>query len=383
MHLRLFLSLVALLPAAAASAQQTCTPRDTPVVGADEPTPALFVHCVEEMKCGAVDKTGAWKIKPQFRDILIKEDFIVVPENDDWTKYGFLDQDGKRLGGGDYTISVEEDLPVSEGLMPVIANEKMGYADRTGALVIPAEYDEAFGFSGGLAVAVNGEKRRYIDKTGKDVLAVPAGIDDVTDFEGEFAVITKEGKYGLMDKSGKIVAEPTFDSIYADNGVFVAQKEPGYGIIDTSGNWISKPDFGAIGPYSKGLAPAQQSELWGFIDTCGNWKIPAKYTFALGFEGGPGRVQLNEKWGLIDETGKEIAPIDKKFIGDGIWRDGLITFSPDETKYGIIDTSGKVVVEPKYDSVDPLGGGVLMAYDGEEMKLLNVDGSEIKIAPAP
>lgn len=383
MHLRLFLSLVALMPAAAASAQQACTPRDTPVIGAGDVAPALFPHCIEEMKCGAVDKTGAWKIKPEFRDVLIKEDFIVVPENDDWSKYGFLDRDGKLLGSGDYTISVEEDLPVSEGLMPVITNDRMGYADRTGALIVAAEYDEAFAFSGGVAVVVQGDKRSFIDKTGKEVLAIPAGIDDVTDFDGELSVINKGGKYGLMDKSGKIAVEPAFDSIYSDNGVLIAQKEPGYGIIDTSGNWVAKPDFAAIGPFSKGLAPAQQGELWGFIDTCGNWKIPAKYSFVLGFEGGPARVQQNEKWGLIDESGKEIAPIDKKFIGDAIWRDGLITFSPDEEKYGVIDTSGKIVVEPKYDSVDPLGGGVLQAYVGEEMKLLNLDGSEIKIAPTP
>jgi WG containing repeat len=383
MHLRLFLSLVALAPAAAASAQQACTPHDTPVVGANDPVPALFPHCIEEMKCGAVDKTGAWKIKPQFRDVLIKEDFIVVPENDDWSKYGFLDRDGKTLGSGDYTISVEEDLPVSEGLMPVIVNDKMGYADRTGALVIPAEYDEAYGFSGGVAVVVSGEKRFFIDKTGKEALAVPAGLEDVTEFDGEYAVIAKEGKYGLMDRSGKIAVEPAFDSIYADSGVLIGQKDTGYGILDQSGNWIAKPEFAAIGPFSKGLAPAQQGEVWGFIDTCGNWKIPAKYSFVLGFEGGPARVQQSEKWGLIDETGKEITPADKKFIGDAVWRDGLITFSPDEVKYGVIDTNGKVVVEPKYDSVDPLGGGVLQAYDGEEMKLLNLDGSEIKISPAP
>jgi hypothetical protein len=380
MHLRLFLSLVALLPAAAASAQQACTPRDTPVVGANDPAPALFARCIEETKCGAVDKTGTWKIKPEFRDILIKNDFIVAPENDDWSKYAFLDRDGTRLGSGDYTISVEEELPVADGLIPVVVNEKMGYADRTGALVIPAEYDEALSFSDGLAIVITGDKQRYIDKTGKEVLAVPESVDDAQDFDGEFAVVGKDGKYGLMDRSGKIIIEPTFESIYADKGVLVAQKESGYGILDASGNWIAKPDFAAIGPFSKGLAPAQQGEQWGFIDTCGNWKIQPKYSFALGFEGGPARVQQSEKWGLIDETGKEIAPIDKKFIGDGVWRDGLITFSPDEVKYGIIDTSGKVVVEPKYDSIDPMGGGVLQAYEGEEMKLLNLDGSEIKIS---
>lgn len=383
MPLRLFLSLVALSFAAPALAQQACTPRDTPDLAAKQPVPALFSHCVEETKCGAVDKSGAWKIPPRYRDVLIKDDFIVVPENDDWTKYGFLDADGKLLGSGEYTISVEEDLPVSEGLLPVMIDEKTGYVDRTGTLVIPAELEYGAAFVDGLAAVEKAGKHGYIDKSGTFVVNAPQGYDDLSGFVDNLAVVGKESKYGLIDRTGKMVVEPIYDSIYADNGVLVALKDAGYGILDTSGTWIAKPEFAGIGPYSKGLAPAQQGELWGFIDTCGNWKIPAKYAYAVGFDGGPARVQLNDKWGLIDESGTEIVPLDKKFIGDGIWRDGLITFSPDDAKYGLLDITGKVAVEPKYDSVDPLGGGVLMAYDGEEMKLLNLDGSEIAIAPAP
>lgn len=70
-------------------------------------------------------------------------------------------------------------------------------------------------------------------------------------------------------------------------------------------------------------------------------------------------------------------------VGDGIWIDGLISYSPDEEKYGIIDATGKIVVEAKYDSIEPIGGGVLLAYSGEDEKMLNLDGSEIVIQPAP
>jgi WG containing repeat len=380
MPLRLFLSLVALSFAAPALAQQACTPRDTPDIGAAAAPPVLFGHCAEEGKCGAVDKTGAWKVPPKFRDVLIKDDFIVVPENDDWSKYGFLDANGVRLGGGDYTISIEEALPVSEGMLPVIVNEKMGFVDRTGAVVVPAEYDEAYGFLDGLAGVVSGDKRLFIDKTGKEVLAVPEGVDDVQGFVGEFAVIAKEGKFGLIDRKGAIVVEPKFDSLYQDAGVLIALEGDKTGIVDGTGAWIGKPDFAAIGPFSKGIAPAQQGEVWGFIDTCANWKIPAKYEAAIGFDGGPARVKLGEKWGLIDETGAEIFPVSVPYIDEGIWRDGLIGFSPDDLKYGLLNAAGKVAVEPKYDSIEPLGGGVLMSYTGEEEKLLNLDGSEIKIA---
>lgn len=377
---RLFLSLIALMFAAPALAQQACTPRDTPDLGAASPLPVLFSHCAEEGKCGAVDKTGAWKVPPKFRDVLIKDDFIVVPENDDWSKYGFLDASGARRGGGDFTISVEEALPVSEGMMPVVANEKMGFVDRTGTLAVPAEFDEAYGFLDGLAVVVRGDKRLFIDKTGKEVLVVPAGIDDAMGFDGDFAVISKEGKFGLMDRKGAIVVEPKFDSLYADAGVHIALDGEKAGIVDGTGAWVGAPEFAAIGPFSNGLAPAQKGELWGFIDTCGNWKIPAKYEAAIGFDGGPARVKIAEKWGLIDKMGGEILAPGMAYIGDGLWKDGLISFSPDDQKYGLLDTTGKIAIEPKYDGIEPQGGGLLLSYTGEEETLRNLDGSEIKIA---
>jgi hypothetical protein len=399
---RLFLSLLALTFAAPAVAQQACTPRDTPPDSASvSQPPVLFLHCAAEGKCGAVDKTGAWKVPPKFRDLLIEDEFIVAPENDDWSKYGFLDASGKRLGGGDYTINAEEGLPVSEGLMPVIVNEKMGYADRTGAIVVKAEYDEAYAFLDGAAIVTKDEKKAFIDKTGKEILKVPAGIEDVMGFFGDVAIVSKDGKSGLMNKTGKITVEPKFDSIFFDNGVLTALEGEKWGIIDATGTFVAKPEFDVIESFASGLAPALAGEKWGFIDTCGAWKIPAKYDAVLGFAGGPARVKLGTKWGLVDKTGAEILPVSLPYIGEE-WQDGFVTFSADEkkdppaadpnvapdqqdaladdAKYGLLDTGGKVALEAKYDSLDLLGGGVLLSYVGEEEKMLNLDGSEIKIA---
>ena len=41
------------------------------------------------------------------------------------------------------------------------------------------------------------------------------------------------------------------------------------------------------------------------------------------------------------------------------------------------------MIEPQYSGVLPLGDGLIWAYEGEDEKLLNRDGSEIKIEPAP
>lgn len=369
--------------AASAAAQGSCTPRDTPDPAATQSLPVLFPHCLGEDKCGAVDRTGTWRVPPTFIDVMVEDGFIVVPENEDWTSFSFLDADGKRLGGGDYSIAVEDSLPVSEGLLAVTIGERTGFVDRTGTLVVPAEYGFAWGFQGGLSAVEKDGRSFYIDKAGQAVIALPEGFDDLAGFIGDVAVVGKEGKYGLIDKTGKLLIEPRFPSLYVDNGVLIAMQDDRIGIVDRDGGWIAEPEFDYIGSFSQGLAPAQKGEKWGFIDTCGAWKIEPKYDYAVGFEGGPARVRVGEKWGMIDKSGAEIYAPQASYIGEEYWTDDLIPFSPDGTKYGLLDTAGKVAVEPKFDSITVLGDGVLLAYEGEEEKLLKPDGSEIPIAPAP
>jgi hypothetical protein len=329
-----------------------------------------------------VDKSGAWRVPPKFTELLIIGNFIVVPENDDWTRLGFLDKDGTRLGGGEYQFNSDE-FQVGEGLFAVMSGDAYGYVDRTGTLVIPAEYEEAWAFSDGLAVVQKGGRHFYIDKAGKTAVEPKEAFDYLTDFDGDLAVAGKADKYGLIDKSGAVVLAPQYDWLESTGGVIVATKGEKVGIIDRSGAWIAEPAFDAVGVFSGGLAPARSGDKWGFIDTCGIWKIEPEYDDAFGFESGPAQVAKGDKWGLIDKAGKEILAPSMDYISEQGWTDGVIAFSPDGALHGLLDMSGNVVMEPKYNSVEPLGGGVLLAYVGEESKLLNLDGTDIPIAPAP
>lgn len=54
----------------------------------------------------------------------------------------------------------------SEGRAPILDGTKMGYIDRTGAVVIPAIFDNAHAFSHGLAYVTIDRTEGYIDPTG-------------------------------------------------------------------------------------------------------------------------------------------------------------------------------------------------------------------------
>ena len=98
-------------------------------------------------------------------------------------------------------------------LFPAKIDDKSGYIDAEGDIIIPARFEEAYGFSEGLAaVKVNG-KIGYIDLNGK--LVIRPQFDDVPGVLGDFsdgmAQVRKDGKYGYVDMRGNLLVKPQWD----------------------------------------------------------------------------------------------------------------------------------------------------------------------------
>jgi hypothetical protein len=51
----------------------------------------------------------------------------------------------------------------------IIQNDKTGFIDKTGKIIINPQFDDAWGFREGLAKVWIGKKLGYVDKTGKYV----------------------------------------------------------------------------------------------------------------------------------------------------------------------------------------------------------------------
>ena len=140
-------------------------------------------------------------------------------------KSGFIDQTGKLL----IEAKFEDAGAFSEGLAPVkIKGEVVwcprdadgnrsgstmlwGYIDKTGKLVIPAQFESAAPFSEGLAAIHNCDQAYFIDKSGKTVISEKFRY--ASSFSGGLAhveTMTKDDLlFSYVDKTGKIVWGPT------------------------------------------------------------------------------------------------------------------------------------------------------------------------------
>ena len=245
----------------------------------------------------------------------------------------------------------------SEGFAQVWKNDKTGYINKSGELVIPCMYEYAYTFSNGVARAKIDDKESYIDKYGKNIITFE--YDEVGDFSDGMAWIKKGGKYGYIDTSGDLVIPMIYDA-YTD---------------DFEGVNNLALDF------SEGLAALRIDGKCGFINKKGELVIPAIYdgnfwhgewwNYLPKFHDGIVRLRKDDYSGCIDKTGKVVIPFEYYWLGNG-WTGffnaglGIIDkyFEDNNRKCGLIDKNGNFVVPlGQYDGISDFNGALAFVMD--------------------
>ncbi len=282
-------------------------------------------------------------------------------------------------------------------LFAVQVDDKDGYIDASGRIVIPPQFDQAFThFIGRYTVASRpGEYLKgYIDRSGnwhiepKYAVAYP--------FREGAAVVATENGWGLINEQDEFIVEPihdrtqgfengvaaigtetltsrlhrrgadvgsTFDWIYFDrtgrvipegealrlrteNGAACSHptlrpKQIGgrYGIVNESGEVIVKPTFDCIREFAHGLAPAQSNGKWGYIDKSGSYVIQPRFDSARAFE-------HDEKVAIVKKDGK----------------------------FGMIDVAGSWVVQPTVDWGGEIAHGLSWVTQNKRVGYINTRG---------
>jgi hypothetical protein len=176
----------------------------------------------------------------------------------------------------------------SEGLIAARMNGLYGYVDRTGEFVIAPKFEYATDFKEGYAIVVQKNIPTYIDKNGRTPFE--SNYATINHFENGRAIVgTKSNQFGLIDKKGRLFVDTAY--LFIENlgsgllKVGVDNTEHEYdtkvGIIDTLGNIIIpigtyKEVNAFVQGYARVVTPpipgdsTGESAKTGFIDTKGN-----------------------------------------------------------------------------------------------------------------
>ncbi len=244
-----------------------------------------------------------------------------------------------------------------------------------------------------LLIRVN-EKVGFIDKTGKVI--IEPQFEDAQEFSEGLAPVKVKEKWGFINEFGKIVIEPNFDMVFRPfhegiSDVRIGQK---WGFIDNTGKFIIEPKFESVGKFSDGVFPVLLEsktnesgdkpfylQKWIYIDKSGKQIFDKTFYYADSFVNDRAFVKVGfDEWVLIDKTGNEIT---KKhfdsFDSYGMFSEGLVAVKV-KKKYGFIDRNGKFIIKPQFDYADNFSEGLASVRIGCNYGFINTKG-KIVIQP--
>jgi len=94
------------------------------------------------------------------------------------------------------------------GLLKVGKDNKIGYADINGNIVIPLVYDDGLAFSEGFTAVRKGNSWIFLDSTGKQIF--DSRYEDAQNFHNGVAAVMKNDRYGYIDITGKVMIDFQF-----------------------------------------------------------------------------------------------------------------------------------------------------------------------------
>ncbi|HPC36037.1 MAG TPA: WG repeat-containing protein [Candidatus Marinimicrobia bacterium] len=202
-------------------------------------------------------------------------------------------------------------------------------------------------------VKVN-NKYGYIDRTGR--IVIEPKIDESNEYFNGYAIIRINNKSGVIDQNGKVFIHPDlFDILHYSDGIFQFEKNNRFGYINEEGAIIIEPIFDFGWEFSEGLAGVELNQKWGFINKFGVAIIEPQFDEAGSFSNGLAPVRIGTKWGYIDKTGKFI--VEPKFDRADDYYDDLAIIMIDN-KWGYIDKFGEIIIKPQFDKINRFSEGL-------------------------
>lgn len=224
------------------------------------------------------------------------------------------------------------------------------------------------------------DKKGYRNAQGKVV--IPAIYDDAHNFSEGLAKVFIENRWGFINTRGKVVIPLQFDTLLSfSDGRAGAYDGKKWGYLDARGRWAIRPAFDDAEPFSEGLASVSKDRRWGWIDLKGRWKIKPAYDETGDFNNGFAWVRKGSRQGWVNTQG-QLVPGGRlwsfEFKDNAYPKDfpkrGVLPVCVGK-KWGLIDTAGKFILEPRMDSITSVDAGMLLpACENGKAGYLTPDG---------
>lgn len=245
-------------------------------------------------------------------------------------KWGAIDKmTGSKLLEPIYQYVSERGLVDSRLLLEY--NDKYGYADRSGEIVIPFQYDDA------------------------------------EDFSCNLAKVETENGYGFIGTDGQYVIRPVDDDIiwyqsnYKDNVLLYSKVNREWGYIDQTGNVLSQFSAETQGNFNESYSNLADNmttyydpdtQKTGYANVDGTIVLPPQWDAGSAFSQGIAKIEKNGLCGLIDSEGKQLTDVCFAKIYKVLYdQKRLVVRFPSDNHMYLVSYDGDVIAEYLWNDI--------------------------------
>lgn len=338
-------------------------------------------------QCYCINPQGEllFKLPSHCRASQVEDDNVIFVSNNsdnfgEKNYYALFDSNGKQLTMFFYDAIYGGS---EEGFFEAKKDGKYGQLSNLGERIIPFLYDESMYFTEGTAGMKLGDKWGMVSCNGA---IIPFEYEDIGFCKNNRITAKKGGKWGVIDQFENDVIDFKFDELPY---TFMAERNCGstyaklgdkYGVIDIYGHTLfdfvydEVDDADDYGKWYK----FRKDDKWALYSCEKNRFIsPFMYDDIDFYERGLFEVKTGEKSFYIDTENRPITD-ETCNCYKLFFRSNLIAFEKNG-KSGIMNTGGKILIEPKYeDSFTDYSEGLFVMRDKNRNEyVMDFDGNII------
>ena len=235
----------------------------------------------------------------------------------------YMGRDGENI----YTLQLSADVVFgAEDLIAYrTAEGKWGAIDKeTGSRLLEPvyQYISESGFADSRLLLEHDGKYGYADRSGK--IVIPFQFDYAEDFSCDLAKVEAESGYGFIGTDGQYVIQPVNDDIIwyqsycKDNVILYSTANREWGYIDQNGDVLSRFQAETQGDFNESYSNLAdhmttyydpQTQKTGYVNVDGTIALPPQWDAGSAFCEGIATIENNGLCGLIDLQGKQVTDV--------------------------------------------------------------------------
>lgn len=366
---------------------------------------------------GYIDEDGLYVLPPAtFKglNLMVAKNFkhgrAIVANHD--SIFAILDPDGNNVLNFEYNLITRLKGTGDSLFLVQKISEMHGYTRTDGYSLTPVMFNQASDYHHGFAWAEYDNLKVLLNRQG-DQKELP-GLYRTGTFSEGIAGVAEGYRYALYDTSLNQITDYLYSRVgESSNGLIPIRRKGRYGYIDTTGNYLIKPNYIRAESFSNGLAVVKpyrerKKSLYGYINEQGEYIHMPKFNRAQNMnEQGYAEVRRNGRRGIVGKEGKALVPTrfrrvydgNNRFVGDtygrivvynragkkikamrgrvyGGYQDNKLVVNRNK-RFGVIDTSGNVILPFKHRKIMPFENGVSAFQSGRNAYIINDMGDTI------